>query len=116
MNHFIIKDVNSIRFARTFIDGTVAYFSIGEPESLEFQNAEYLLQFNNDYSDDYNQLNEEKFHSWDSVFDPNTQIIICGEVREFTDKGELVKEAEGEFDFRELCKGNMVCLKLYNRL
>lgn len=58
MNHFIIKNVNSIRFARTFIDGTVAYFSIGEPETLAFQNAEHLLQFNfdNDYSDDYNQF------------------------------------------------------------
>lgn len=111
MNHFTIRDVSSIRFERTFIDGTTTYFSIGEPKSLKFQNAEHLLQFCPDY---YNQLDNEKFHNWESVFNPDTRIIICGEVHELNEVGELVRAGTGEFDFRELCNGKMVCLKSYN--
>ena len=111
MNKFMFERVDEIRFERRFDDGRKVYFAIGEPKTLNLENANHLITVGKPL------MNLTKLlHRWDSVFDPNTQIIICGEVREFTDKGELVREAKGEFDFKELCKGNMVCLKSYNRL
>lgn len=111
MNKFMFERVDEIRFERRFDDGSKVSFAIGEPKTLNLENANHLITVGKPL------MNlTELLHRWDSVFDPNTQIIICGEVREFTEKGEFVKEAEGEFDFMELCKGNMVCLKLYNRL
>ena len=111
MNKFMFERVDEIRFERGFDDGSKVSFAIGEPKTFNLENASYLITVGNP------PMNlTELLHRWDSVFDPNTQIIICGEVHEFTDKGFLVKEAEGEFDFKELCKGNMVCLKSYNRL
>ena len=107
----MFERVDEIRFERRFDDGSKVSFAIGEPKTLNLENANHLITVGNP------PMNlTELLHRWDSVFDPNTQIIICGEVSEFTDKGKLIKEAEGEFDFMELCKGNMVCLKSYNRL
>ena len=114
MNKFIIKRVNSIRFEREFKDGSKASFNVGEPKTLTLENADYLITTGSS-SMRFN-VYKALLHNWDSVFDSNTQIIIVGNIIEVTSSDEVVKNLYGEFDFRELCNGNIVCLEPYNEL
>ena len=109
MNKFIIERVDSIRFEREFKDGSKASFAVIEPRTLKLENADYLITAGSS-SMKFNAY-KTLLHNWDSVFDSNTQIIIVGNIIEVTSSDELVKNLDGEFDFRELCNGNIVCLK-----
>ena len=102
MNKFIFERVDSIRFERKFDDGSKASFTVGEPKTLKLENADCLITVGNPPT----KLNE-LLHRWDSVFDPNTRIIIAGKITEITPSG-IVKDFNGEFDFRELCSDNLV--------
>ena len=114
MNKFIFERVDSIRFERKFKDGSKASFTVGEPKTLKLENADYLITSGGS-SMKFNVYNA-LLHKWDSVFDPNTQIVILAKIVEVTPSDEVVKNLYGEFDFRELCNGNIVCLEPYNEL
>lgn len=47
-------------------------------------------------------------HEWQSVFHHHTKIILVGKIKEEKIHRAIPEYHEGEFDFEELCKGNLV--------
>lgn len=103
MNSFRIDYIKSIRFERENDDGTKVSFSVEEPKAIGLTNARSLLT--GKYGvDNIGGVS----HSWESVFNSKTKIILVGKIVEI--KPNVYSEIiyEGEFDFEELCKGNIV--------
>lgn len=101
---YIFERVDAIRFERKFDDGTKAYFTIEDPKTIGVSNAVAII--NAGKHDIYNIGSVT--HEWQSVFHSNTKIILVGKVKEEKMHRAIPEYHEGEFDFEELCKGNLV--------
>ena len=115
---FAVEYIESLRFERTNDDGTKTVFSIEEPKSIGLTNARSILT--GKYGVQIGGVN----HCWDEVFSSKTKIILVGAIIEKKEmmvikQGSNISDVSqtkelsdvrhyGEFDFEELCKGNLV--------
>lgn len=97
----MIERIDSIRFERTFDDGTKVFFSVDEPKGLNISNANAIIS-----AGKYGNVGSIP-HDWHSVFDCHTKIIVVGRIKEIKLDGLITIYHEGEFDFEELCRGNI---------
>ncbi len=101
--NIIIERMDSIRFERTFNDGAKISFNVEHPKGLTLSNSQCFLDIGN-----YNTTIARVNHSWDSVFSNKTKIILVGKIKEIKSGGVIAMNYEGEFDLKELQKGNIV--------
>lgn len=115
---FTVEYIESLRFERVNDDGTKTSFSVEEPKSIGLTNASSILT--GSYGVQIGGVN----HQWDEVFSSKTKIILVGTIIEkkemmvvkqgsnisdFSQTKEMTDVRHyGEFDFEELCKGNLV--------
>ena len=106
MSGYTIEYVESLRFERTNDDGTKTVFSVEEPKSIGLTNARSILTVK--YGVQIGGIS----HCWNEVFNFRTKIILVGKIVEVKSDGYIKINHEGEFDFEELCKGNLVNINL----
>lgn len=106
MGEYTIEYVESLRFERANDDGTKTVFSVEEPKSIGLTNARSIL------TGKYGVQIGGISHCWNEVFNFRTKIILVGKIVEVKSDGYIKINHEGEFDFEELCKGNLVNINL----
>ena len=102
MSGYTVEYVESLRFERVNDDGTKTVFSVEEPKAIGLTNASSILT--GSYGVQIGGVN----HQWDEVFSSKTKIILVGKIVEIKSHSCIKINHEGEFDFEELCKGNLV--------
>ena len=103
---FVIEYVESLRFERANDDGTKTVFSVEEPKSIGLTSPRSILTGKHGV-----QIGGVT-HCWNDVFNFRTKIILVGKIVEVKHDGYIKINHEGEFDFEELCKGNLVNINL----
>ena len=115
---FTVEYIESLRFERENDDGTKTVFSVEEPKSIGLTNARSILT--GKYGVQIGGVN----HCWNEVFSSKTKIILVGAIIEKKEmmvikQGSNISDVSqtkelsdvhhyGEFEFEELCKGNLV--------
>ena len=106
MNKYEIEYVESLRFEIVNADGTKTAFSVEEPKSIGLTSARTIITGKCGV-----QIGGIS-HYWNEVFNFRTKIILVGKIVEVKSDGYIKINHEGEFDFEELCKGNLVNINL----
>ena len=106
MSGYTIEYVESLRFERANDDGTKTVFSVEEPKSIGLTSSRSIL------TGKYGVQIGGISHCWNEVFNFRTKIILVGKIVEVKSNGYIKINHEGEFDFEELCKGNLVNINL----
>ena len=106
MNKYEIEYVESLRFEIVNADGTKTVFSVEEPKSIGLTNSRTIITGKCGV-----QIGGIS-HCWNEVFNFRTKIILVGKIVEVKSDGYIKINHEGEFDFEELCKGNLVNINL----
>jgi hypothetical protein len=91
-----IENLTNIKFVRPY-ERVDAVFEICEPADV------YVQGGGTDAIDSKGNAFQRIFHSWRSIFDRNTKIIIGCTIK-FDDGSSIT----GNFDMDELIKGNVV--------
>ena len=118
MSRYTVEYVESLPFERVNDDGTKTVFSVEEPKSIGLTNARSILT--GKYGVQIGGVN----HCWDEVVSCKTRISRVGAIIEKKEmmvikQGSNISDVSqtkelsdvrhyGEFDFEELCKGNLV--------
>ena len=106
MSRYTIEYIESLRFERVNADGTKTVFGVEEPKSIGLTNSNSILTGKCGV-----QIGSIS-HCWNEVFSSKTKIILVGKIIEIKSNGYIKTNHEGEFDFDELCKGNLVNINL----
>lgn len=101
---YIFERIDAIRFERKFDDSTKVWFTIEDPKTIGISNATSIINVG---QHDIHNIGGV-FHEWQSVFHHHTKIILVGKIKEEKIHRAIAEYHEGEFDFEELCKGNLV--------
>ena len=115
---FTVEYIESLRFERANDDGTKTVFSVEEPKSIGLTNARSIIT--GKCGVQIGSVNR----CWNEVFSSRTKIILVGaivekkemmvikqgsDISDFSQTKEMTDVSHyGEFDFEELCKGNLV--------